>query len=119
MSVNNLKAGDILKVGQLLIINDCVCPSSEKGTTKNEVSKFSVVPQSIAITTTEKFTSKGEDEEPVILATTSVKKLHIVEEGETIASVAKKYKMSNEQLCKLNQLDKNEILVTYQKLIVE
>jgi LysM repeat protein len=118
MAVNNMKAGDILKVGQLLIINDCVCPAGEKMATKNEVSKFSVVPQSIAITTTETFTSKGEDER-VVLATTSVKKLHIVEEGETIASVAKKYKMSNEQLCKLNQLDKNEILVTYQKLVVE
>ncbi len=119
MNINNMKATDVLKVGQLLIINDCVCPASEKGIAKNEVSKYSVVPQSIAITTTDKLTSKGEDNETIILATTTVKKLHIVEEGETIASVAKKYKMTNEQLCKLNQLDKNEILVTYQKLVVE
>ncbi len=118
MNINNMKTSDVLKIGQLLIINDCVCPAGEKAAIKNEVSKFSVVPQSITVATTDKFAAKGE-EETVILATTTVKKMHIVEEGETIASVAKKYKMTNEQLCKLNQLDKNEILVTYQKLVVE
>ena len=47
------------------------------------------------------------------------RQVHTVRDGESIYSVARKYKMTVERLRELNNLERNEVVIPYQRLYVE
>ena len=47
------------------------------------------------------------------------RRIHTVKEGESIYTVARKYKLTVERLRELNNLEKNEVVIPYQRLYIE
>ena len=63
--------------------------------------------------------SKGlpTNEEPLIL--TGVKKMHMVKEGETLASIAARYGTTVKRLRALNQMEDSEVVIPFQQIYVQ
>ena len=58
----------------------------------------------------------------IILHKTSLQileKFHIVQDGETIFSIARKYKMTVDDLRTFNNLERGEVVIPFQKLYLE
>lgn len=53
------------------------------------------------------------------LPLTGVKKMHTVQEGETLQSIARKYGTTVDRLRRLNQMNKNEIVIPFQQIYVQ
>lgn len=131
----NKLGNEKLTVGQELKINDCVCPtpSERKTEVTNEVNK------EVKTEKIEAKESNNKDESSNVAPTTDIKilskpstqltpkngkkiakvKYYVVKEEDTLISIAKKYKMTIEQIRKLNNLDEKDTVVPFQKLIVE
>ena len=107
MHMNGLTS-QIIKPGQKLRTKDCNCPADSKiahtGLTSYEEG-------------TERLVSKGSDD--VEFYTNSKRKTHIVQDGDTIYSIARKYNITEENLRTWNELGDTEIIIPKQRLIVK
>ena len=57
------------------------------------------------------------NEEPLIL--TGVKRMHMVKEGETLASIAARYGTTEKRLRALNEMGANEVVIPFQQIYVQ
>ena len=135
--LNNLGSSDLIKVGQLLKTGSCLCPvDSPYNPAVVETSSSSSPPPSAPI---DKMVSKGnvetqpapvpvpyEAESTIIkmdtqpkVSTRNGRKVHTVKENETLASIATMYNIPIETLRKLNNMEKNEVVIPFQKIYLE
>lgn len=103
--INGLKNDERILVGQVLKIEDCNCATmSEKIVEKPTPSDTLVnVP-------------KGYSE---VVKPSSVKKYHIVREGENLYSIARTYGLTAEKLVQLNHFGQHEAVLPNQKILIE
>lgn len=145
MEFNNLKEDDILRIGQQLKTSHCICPEQNtplftpKGPSQPQT--YDVTGGRITVPKESEWVGKSvttptDRNTPLFYETTAkgvpstvptpydsrpagTRKFHIVLEGETLYGIARKYKISIEELRAYNQLEKNEIVVPAQKIYVE
>ncbi len=128
--LNNLSKNEAISVGQVLRMENCACNVSldadnsltlkpipvpvsadiagDVPTTYNTVVK----PKKVANTEGSELTAKSVDSR-------SSRKYHVVQQNETLFSIAKTYKKKVEDIRALNRLDAHEILVPNQLLLLE
>jgi LysM repeat protein len=126
LEMNGLEESDAIKIGQKLQVSDCNCPADSKVNKAAPKSydiaaaapKETLVARGLPSKEEDKAPKKEAKKEPI---TPSFKRqtLHIVQEDDTIQSVAKKYGLSIDQLSLINYLEKNEILIPNQRLFVD
>ena len=112
--MNGMSPTDPIYVGQKLKTNDCNCPSPS--------STYSAPPQGdipvAASYTAERVIPPSYESGAEAVYTTNKRRIHVVQDNETIYSIAKQYSMSVESLRKLNDLELNEVIIPYQRLYV-
>lgn len=145
MEFNNLKEGEILRIGQQVKTSHCICPDQNtsaltpKGPAQPQTYDVSgeriTIPQESSWVG-KPITTPADRNTPVFYETTAkglptelpspydsrpagTRKFHIVLEGETLYGIARKYQISIEELRGYNQLEKNEIVVPAQKIYIE
>ncbi len=106
--MNGMEEGDILKPGMQLFTTDCNCPATtekthDKVTVKEADKEMPVLAGSVPIP------SELEVSAPKITS-------HIVQEGETIWSIANYYGYDTQKLMDRNNLEVGEILIPGQKI---
>jgi LysM repeat protein len=126
LEMNGLEESDAIKIGQKLQVSDCNCPADSKLNKAAPKSydiaaaapKETLVARGLPIKEENKEPKKEVKKEPI---TPSFKRqtVHIVQEDDTIQSIAKKYGLSIDQLSLINYLEKNEILIPNQRLFVD
>jgi LysM repeat protein len=120
--MNNIGAGDIIKVGQIVKTNDCICPiPSDYKAGDGKVAE--VVPVSYG------FTAKGitktesnKKESQTIEAPKAIYKrmtVHIVQDDETLSTIAERYNISINDLLAINGLESSDVLIPNQRIHVD
>ncbi len=144
--INNLGSSDLIKVGQLLKTGSCLCPvDSPYNPDVVETTSGNNVPASPIDNTTAKGSNSVKNEAKTLenrpvpvpynyeaesaiirtetaaptISTRNGRKVHTVKENETLASIANKYNISIEVLRKLNNMEKNEVVIPFQKIYLE
>ncbi len=126
--VNNLGKAESITVGQVLKMENCACNvavDAEKSLILKPIpvasdimgdvpSNYNVVvrPKKVENTEGVELTSKS-------VETRAVRKYHVVQQSETLYSIAKTYGKKVADIQALNRLDNNEVLVPNQLLILE
>jgi LysM repeat protein len=126
--LNNLSKNETISIGQVLRMENCACNVSvdadnsltlkpipvsadivgDVPTTYNTIVK----PKKAPTTEGGQLTAKGVD-------TRATRKYHVVQQNETLATIAKTYKKKIEDIRALNRIDENEVLVPNQLLLLE
>ncbi len=126
--VNNLGKAELITVGQVLKMENCACNvavDAEKSLILKPIPVASDimgdVPETYNVVVRPK---KVENTEGVELTsksveTRTVRKYHVVQQSETLYSIAKTYGKKVADIQALNRLDNNEVLVPNQLLILE
>jgi LysM repeat protein len=119
-TMNNLTTSDLLKVGQMLKVTDCVCPIPQN---------YSAAIGRIDLSKKEEFTERGittttskKEEKVKIEAPKAIYKrmtVHIVTEDETIEAIASKYNVSVSDLMAINGFEPRDILIPNQRVFVD
>jgi LysM repeat protein len=120
--INGLKKGEELKTGQKLVTTNCPCRAdgiSEKTTTKTitkavKATRETTIVEEVPASYDESFVVKGKQTK---IKTTRT--YHIVHEGETLFSIAKKYDTSVEQILEANNLEKDAAISINQKIYLQ
>ncbi len=134
-SLNGLGDGDRIYIGQQLRIMACDCPAPGEqaamvpatdqiasyvpaGDTR--VVAYDNVPQEYnnAGITQDRLVAKG-NEENVAYTNGAKRRFHVVKEDDTIFYISKKYGITIEQLRKLNDLEKDEVIVPFQRIYLD
>jgi LysM repeat protein len=127
--LNNLTKSETISVGQVLRTQNCACNVSvdaDNSLTLKPIpvaadlagdvpASYNVVAKPKKVANTEgslEVTSKSVDNR-------ASRKYHVVQQNETMFSIAKTYKKSVESIRSLNHLDANEVLVPNQLLLLE
>jgi len=115
---NNLRPDEFIYVGQRLKANDCKCP-----TTETQPQQMNAVNNTQRLTSD--FQTRGgavttsQDQPESYERNVSLQpKIHIVQEDETIYSIAQQYNTTVSQLKRLNNLDDSEVLLPFQRIYV-
>ncbi len=135
-SINGLSS-NIISIGQVLHVSKNTTSSSSidipksyditpkstftaKGGTVTSAPtvKWDAVPKAVKIpeSYSNNFTAKGAID---IIPQKGIRNIHIVQDNETIFSIAKMYNRTVEQLNKINKLNKNEVIIPGQKLYLD
>ena len=126
--LNNLGKAEIITVGQVLRTDNCACNVAVDADNSLALKPIPVasdimgdVPASYNTFVKSK---KSANTEGVELTAKSVdnratRKYHVVQQSETLYSIAKTYKKKIENIRALNRLDENEVLVPNQLLLLE
>lgn len=124
--INGMTPTETLRVGQILRTTDCNC--------LNTPQPYETVDAVISTPETTEFTPKGgettlmmarsvENFSPTSYDAVSVapigKLVHVVEAGETVYSLAKRYNTTPEVIYQLNGMDKGEVIIPAQRLYVK
>ena len=143
--MNDLKANEGIKIGQELKMSDCVCDvSKSKNPNEKKFATSSVIGMTDApkeyslsskVSNTDTFIEKGipapaksKAEKKIIpavvaasttIATYLRKTVHVVQNDETMLTIAKKYNLPLTKLREINGLDKNEVLIPTQVIYVD
>ena len=143
--MNDLKANEGIKIGQELKMSDCVCDvSKSKNPNEKKFATSSVIGMTDApkeyslsskVSNTDTFIEKGipapaksKAEKKIIpavvaasttIATYLRKTVHVVQNDETMLTIAKKYNLPLAKLREINGLDKNEVLIPTQVIYVD
>jgi membrane-bound lytic murein transglycosylase D len=115
--INGLKKGDEIKVGQKLINTNCPCKADgtpEKATTTKKAVKETTFVEEVPANYDATFSVKGKQTQ-----IKTVRTYHIVREGDTLFSIAKKYELSLDELLASNKLEKGAAISINQKLYVQ
>jgi LysM repeat protein len=115
--INGLKKGEEIKVGQKLINTNCPCKADgtpEKTTITKKAVKATTFVEEIPADYDATFSVKGKQKQ-----VKTVRTYHIVREGDTLFSIAKKYEMSLDALLADNKLEKGAAISINQKLYVQ
>jgi LysM repeat protein len=119
-TMNNLTTSDLLKVGQVLKVTDCVCPIPQNYSPTigriNLSKKEEFTERGIASTTGKKEEKKKEEAPKAIYKRMTV---HIVTEDETIEAIAAKYNVSVTDLMTINGFEPRDILIPNQRVFVD
>ncbi len=126
LEMNGLDENEAIKIGQKFQVSDCNCPADSK-LNKNAPKSYEIAATSTKETLVARGLPSKEDskepkkeskKEPI---TPSFKRqtVHIVQDDDTIQSIAKKYGLSIEQFSLINYLEKNEVLIPSQRLFVD
>ncbi len=107
MHMNGLTSATI-KPGQKLRTKDCNCPADSQ-VSHNGISNFEEG--------TERLVSKGTED--VEFYTNTKRKVHIVKDGDTLYSIAKRYNTTEENIRTWNELGDTELIIPAQRLIVQ
>lgn len=115
--MNNLGVEAILEEGQILKTNDCICPIPANYEAPSKSIKTTTVAKEILtekgiINTMNSTTEQG---------TNSFKRMtiYIVENDDTLESIAEKYHITVAQLIAINGLDEKEALIPNQRIFVD
>jgi len=100
-TMNNLP-GDRLTIGQQLVTSDCNCPN----------------PNRTDIPTSAEFTDRGAQFSTPVSDTNIKRSVHIVKSNETVYSIARIYNIDVDRLRELNNLEKDEVIIPYQRLLI-
>ena len=101
-SMNNL-AGDRLVIGQQLLTSDCNCPN----------------PNRANIPTSAEFVDRGAQSAPAaVRSNAGSRRVHIVKSSETVYSIARIYSIDVDRLRELNDLERDEVIIPYQRLYI-
>jgi LysM repeat protein len=127
-NLNNLEKGETISIGQVLRTENCACnvavgPDNSLTLKPIPVSQdivgdvpgsYNVVamPKKVSNTDGATLTSKSVDSR-------GTRKYHVVQQSETLFSIAKTYKKSVDAIRTLNHLDAHEVLVPNQLLLLE
>ena len=116
----NQLADDKIVVGQKLLVTDCICgsqaekvasrPTQSAGKNNQDFSQGESEVRVLSKPAGVQLTSKGP---------TSKQTYYVVKEDDTLPIIAKKNKVSVEQLQKWNNLEKKDVLVPFQKIIIK
>lgn len=130
-SLNGLGNGDRIYIGQKLRIMACNCPDGQatKGVsttndiayvpaTENRVVAYNNVPREYNNLTEDRLVAKG-SEANVAYTNGAKRRFHVVKEDDTIFYISKKYGITVEQLRRLNELDKDEVIVPFQRIYLD
>ncbi len=110
--MNGMKSNTI-SAGQKLTVNDCNCDASKTtAPRKSTVSASRSTPKSYDAVLTPKGGTKD-------YLSSYKKKTHTVKEDETLFSIAKLYNTTVDRLRALNNFDKAEIIIPFQKIYVQ
>ena len=135
-SLNGLGDGDRIYIGQQLRIMACDCPAPEASSTAmvpatetiaayvpagdNRVVAYDNVPQEYNTTTIvqDRLVAKG-NEQNVAYTNGAKRRFHVVKEDDTIFYISKKYGITVKHLRKLNDLEKEEVIVPFQRIYLD
>lgn len=119
--MNGLSASDIIKVGQTLKASDCNCPVPKDYSAVSQRIKVSAVTKDNVDNLVAKgaSTPKKEDEKRTFAVAFKRLTVHIVQEDETLQSIANRYNISLENLLTINELEASDILIPNQRIFVD
>ena len=132
-SLNGLGDGDRIYIGQQLRIMACDCPAPGESTATapateaiaayvpagdTRVVAYDNVPREYNTITQDRLVAKG-NEENVAYTNGAKRRFHVVKEDDTIFYISKKYGITVEQLRKLNDLEKEEVIVPFQRIYLD
>lgn len=121
-SFNGLKDDKII-AGQKLKTSDCTCENEKLGTSEESTNKVNLDTKptnSSAKSENEvRVLSKPRDVKLTPKGSVSKKKYYVVKEEDSLQSIAKRNNVTIEQLRKWNNLEEKDILVPFQKIIIE
>ncbi len=136
--MNDLKEGDVIKIGQDLKISDCVCDANaKKGISKTienapkeyaapiSATKETLIEKGMpTMATRQKEVVKLEIAAPMASETKSSstfmhKTIHVVQNDETVQTIAKKHNITVAKLRAINSLEQNEVLIPTQVIYVD
>ena len=114
--MNGINPGQVIYVGQRLKTKDCNCPATAGASAS--------VPKEYNYATTpavERLVEKGGEGTSQAIPTeysTPTRKVHIVKENDTIFSIARKYHTTVDNIRRLNNLEKTEIIIPFQRIYI-
>ena len=111
--INNLGVSDVVKQGQIIAVCDCNCPNPDVKSTASTWSppaKTSVAPDELVAKTATSTPSATTEAESSFV--------HVVEEGETLSIIARRYNTTVEKIRAANQLKPAETVIPYQVLYI-
>ena len=132
-SLNGLGDGDRIYIGQQLRIMACDCPAPGDAAAAaparepiaayvpagdDRVVAYDNVPREYSTITQDRLVAKG-NEENVAYTNGAKRRFHVVKEDDTIFYISKKYGITVEQLRKLNDLEKEEVIVPFQRIYLD
>ena len=132
-SLNGLGDGDRIYIGQQLRIMACDCPAPGDAAAAAPASEpiaayvpagddrvvaYDNVPREYSTITQDRLVAKG-NEENVAYTNGAKRRFHVVKEDDTIFYISKKYGITVEQLRKLNDLEKEEVIVPFQRIYLD
>ncbi len=126
LEMNGLDENKDIKIGQKFQVSDCNCPADSKLSKTAPKSydiaaispKETLVARGLPVKEDNKEQKKETKKEP-IAPSFKRQTVHIVQEDDTIQSIAKKYGLSIDQFSLINYLEKNEVLIPNQRLFVD
>ncbi len=116
-SLNKIGKGESLRVGQVVHTKDCSCNTTASIPVKTAQTNLTrTTPKTYSYITAKpddgSLTSKSVDRKYTT-------KYHVVQENESLESISDKYNIPVERLRKINNLDKNEIILPNQLLVLD
>lgn len=132
-SLNGLGDGDRIYIGQQLRIMACDCPAPGDAAAMapateaiaayvpakdDRVVAYNNVPREYNTITQDRLVAKG-SEENVAYTNGAKRRFHVVKEDDTIFYISKKYGITVDQLRKLNDLEKEEVIVPFQRIYLD
>jgi len=130
-SLNGLGSGDRIYIGQQIRIMACNCPDDQaaRGVSTNDavayvpatdtrVVAYDNVPREYNNLAQDRLVAKG-NEQNVAYTNGAKRRFHVVKEDDTIFYISKKYGITVAQLRRLNELDKDEVIVPFQRIYLD
>ncbi len=108
--INGLES-NMISVGQKLRTSDCNCPADGNNSAPAPDATTAVASTDIPL-------AYEANEGRIVTTDSQKRKIHIVQESETIYNIAKKYDISVAKLRQLNNLEVNEVIIPFQRLYV-
>lgn len=130
-SMNGLGKNDLIYVGQRLRIGECNCPNPNTTSRDTDAIAYAPAadrqvvaynstggPQEYSYVGTERLVAKG-NEARVEYANGKKRRVHIVKDNDNIFQIAKTYGLTVAQLRAINNLEKNEVIIPYQRIYLD
>ena len=113
--MNGINPGEVIYIGQRLKTKDCNCPATSATASIPKSYNYATAPA------VERLVEKGGEgtSEAIPTEYSAPKRIvHIVKENDTIFSIARKYKTSVDNIRRLNNLEKTEIIIPFQRIYI-
>ncbi len=115
--INGFENSDKLNVGQIIKTNDCVCPIPVDYSATS--AKISLVKKDIFVERSVPTTPKEEKKEMPKVVSYKRSTVYIVQNDETLNSIASQFNVSLDDLLTINGLEPNEVLIPNQRLFLD